>query len=659
MSTTKVKELVRVLWLLGALAATPSVSAQDYKVKTASVPAPTKVEVRLPTRGLPPQDPRAELADRERRLQEHHRSGPLFQPSRQTRLVAPPPVKVPATGVIEQAAATSVHLDSNAPLPRNAIRNMSSFVDEPSVAVRGREILFTGNWYAAFSTDAGATFSYVNPATTFPAIPKRPWCCDQVALYDARHDLMIWFIQYGTDDTGDTERLAIAQGNDIATQQWRFYDFTPQSVGGWDQEWLDYPDLVLSEKYLYLTANAFTTSTGDFTRSLIMRIPLDKLQTYQNFSYDYFDSPEDFNLRATHGATGTMYFANHPNRNVLRVFTWPEGSDTVSTAIVPVQPWVNEARTAPGPDKLDWLGRADPRITAAWLSGNTIGFAWTSAPDSRFPFQHVRVAIVDKNTKAMVSQPHIWNPAFAYAYPAAATNADGRVGISILYGGGSHFPSHAVGVLDAANSRWELISTAQGTNGPSANRWGDYLTLRRDETNPKAWVATGYTLQSGTATTNVEPRLIRFSLIPPLGIKISLLDEKTRRPLPPGYNLQRNQRVIIQAKVTGKGIAVPGKKVNFRTANPGLLSAESPTAVTDSQGIAETMVRAEASTTATAAVTAEAEGIAETTTIPVKGRSLTSFRVVLGLLLFVSFLALLGVASRRRSSPPQPATQKH
>lgn len=59
MSTTKVKAPIRVLWLLGALAISPSISAQEYKVKSSSVSAPTKVEVRLPTRALPPQDPRA------------------------------------------------------------------------------------------------------------------------------------------------------------------------------------------------------------------------------------------------------------------------------------------------------------------------------------------------------------------------------------------------------------------------------------------------------------------------------------------------------------------------------------------------------------------------------------------------------------------------
>jgi hypothetical protein len=650
MFTRKAKAPAPVLWLLGAVAVVPSIAAQEYKAKSSSVPAPTKVEVRLPTRGLPPQDPRAELEEREKRLQEHHRSGPLFQ-SRQTRAVAPRPVRVPPTAVIDPTAAKTIHLDSNAPLPRTAIRNMSSFVSEPSVAIRGKEILYTGNWYSAFSADAGATFTYLNPATTLPTIPDRPWCCDQLALYDARHDLMIWFVQYGTDATGDTERLAVAQGSDIASQQWRFYDFTPQNVGGWNNEWLDFPDLVLSEKYLYLTNNAFTTQTSEFKRSVIMRIPLDKLQAYQGFNYDYYDSEEDFTLRATHGATGTMYFADHPNKNILRVFSWPEDSNTISGETVPIETWVNEARSAPGPDKLDWLGRADPRITAGWLSGNTIGFAWTSAPDSKYPFQHVRVAILNKNSKAVVAQPHIWSPDFAFAYPAAATNADGRVGLSVFYGGGTHFPSHAVGVLDATNSSWELVTTASGTNGPASNRWGDYLTVRRDETNPKTWLATGYTLQGGTATTNVEPRLIRFSLAPPLGIKITLLNEKTGLPLPPGYNLQRNERAIIRATVTGRGIAVPGKKVAFRTANPGLLNPESSTVVTNSQGIAETKVRCEASGQATAAVTAEAEGIAETTTIPVRGRSLSRFLVLLGVLLFVSFLVLLAVASRKRSAP--------
>lgn len=638
----KVKAPTRVLWLLVGLLVLPSASAQEYKSKSASVPAPKKVTATLAARSLPPPDPQAELAEREARLRGHHLRGPLQELPPQALRAAPPPT-VGATAVTAPAAATTVRLNTSRPLADTATNNVTSHVNEPSLAVRGQEILFTGNWYAAFSTDGGTTFSYINPATTFPAIPNRPFCCDQVALYDARHDLMIWFLQYVEDSSGNTGRLAVAHGSDIANQQWRYYDFTPQSVGNWTNEWFDYPDLAVGEKYLYITTNVFTTQTDQFARALILRIPLDKLQAYQSLNYDHFDTTQDFSLRPTQGATDTMYFANHISTNTLRVFTWPENSATISGTTTTVQVWSNATRTAPGPDNRDWLGRVDSRITAAWLSGNTIGFAWTAAQDNNFPFPLVRVAVMDKNTKAVVSQPHLWNSNFAYAYPAAASNSNGRVGISVHFGGGSQFfPSHAVGVLDSSNSTWEVVTTANGTHGPSTNRWGDYLAVRRHGSDPQAWVATSFTLQGGPSATDVEPRYIHFSLGPPLPplLQITLVN------LSPNRRLKRGETTVVRATVTSNGNPVAGKTVNFRTANPSLATVVPPTsATTNAQGIAEATVRGESQgSRTTTTVTAEVEGISATTAVLVPDLSIVGF--------FILLLALLLlIAFRKRSLP--------
>lgn len=641
----EIKMSPREIWLLlFALLILPSATAQEYKAKSASVPAPKKVTATLAARALAPPNSQAELADREKRLEEHYRPGPLQKLSAAARLAALPPT-VAATSVTAPAAAAVLRLNSNQPIPGTATSGMTSHVDEPSVAVRGQEILFTGNWYAAFSTNGGTTFSYMNPAMTFPPIPNQPWCCDQVALYDARHDLMFWFNQYVEDSNGNTGRLAVAHGNDIASQQWRYYDFTPQSVGGWTNEWFDFPDLAVGDKYLYITTNVFKTQTNQFTRAVILRIPLDKLQGYQGLNYDHFDTTQDFSLRPTQGATDTMYFANHVSEDTLRVFTWPENSTTIGSATATVQAWSDATRSAPGPDGKDWLGRADSRITAAWRSGNTIGFAWTAARDSNFALPHVRVAVLDKNTKAVVSQPHLWNSGFAYAYPAVAVNSDGRVAISVAFGGGALFPSHAVGVLDTSNSTWELVTTANGTNGPSSNRWGDYLAARSHGRDPQTWVATGFTLQGGTAQTNVEPRYIQFSLGPP-PLKITLVNPT------PSKRLKNGETATLQAKVTMNGSAVAGKTVNFQSADPTKLVVVTPSAVTDTQGVAPVTVRGATSSRATITVTAEVPGEGKgTTTVLVPDLSLDSFIVLLAVLL----LALLLAESRKRRCRPKSA----
>ena len=103
-----------------------------------------------------------------------------------------------------------------------------------------------------------------------PAIPNQPFCCDQVAIYDPAHDLMVWYLQYVRDDNSNTGRLAVAQGNDIATSTVAFYDFTPQAIGH-SGEWFDYRKYV-GDQFLYLTTNI--TTSPSFTRAVVLRLPL-------------------------------------------------------------------------------------------------------------------------------------------------------------------------------------------------------------------------------------------------------------------------------------------------------------------------------------------------------------------------------------------------
>jgi hypothetical protein len=538
-------------------------------------------------------------------------------------------------------AATTIRLITNRPLTDSETSGVTSTVNEPSVAVQGSHILMTGNWYAAFSADAGATFSYVNPATTFPTIPGQPFCCDQVALYDAQHDLMVWFLQYVNDGSGNTGRLAVAQGSDIASQQWRFYDFTPQGVGNWSNEWFDFPDLAVGEKFLYITTNVFSTlgNPPPFTRAVILRLPLDKLAAYQGFSYNYFDTSQNGSLRPTQGATDTMHFGTHESTNSLRVLSWPENSTTISSDDITVQVWTRAWRfaraVAPGPDGRDWLGRADSRITAAWLNGNDVGFAWTARQDSNFPFPQVRVAILNKDTKVITAQPHIWNSNFAFAYPAAAPNSDERVGVSVHFGGGSQFfPSHAVGVLDSSGSNWELATTVNGTDGPSANIWGDYLAVRPHGTSPNTWVATGFTLQGGPAASNIEPRYIHFRLDGVPTLQLSLIN------LDPNNRLRRGETTRVRATVTRNGVPAAGETVRFSTANTNLATIVLPDEVTtDSSGIAEATVRGEARwRRVTTAVIAEVDGVTASTPVKVPDLSVISFLFLIAALLFFAAL---------------------
>jgi hypothetical protein len=494
----------------------PALQAQPIQTQVATVPAATAVPaVNLAARNKPMAMARALYNRKHQMLEHHHRPIPLQKLAARALAAAPATAgpETTITSLLTTPAATKVSLLSEHVFTAAETNSGTSLVCEPSVGTRGAQVLYTGNWFAAFSSNGGGTFTFVDPNTTFPST-HGGFCCDQVAVYDSKNDVLFWNLQYINDSSGNVQRLALAHGNDIATENWHYYDFSPQSVGNWQKEWFDFPDLVVGANYLYLSSNAFSTEGQEpFTRCVMLRLPLDKLAKYEGFSYNYFSATDVGGPRATQGATDPMYWATHVNQQTVRVFTWKEADTTISQNDVTVQSWSDSTRVAPGPDGRDWLGREDGRMTGAFQSGNNIGFAWTAAQDGTFPFPQVRVVIMDGASKAVSSQPHIWNKEFAFAYPALAPNQNGTVGISLSYGGKLLYPSHAVGILTNSNT-WDLVSTASGTSGPAENVWGDYLTIRPDPGNPKAWVATGYTLQGGAQQTNSQPLYVDFTASP-------------------------------------------------------------------------------------------------------------------------------------------------
>ena len=134
---------------------------------------------------------------------------------------------------------------------------------------------------------------------------------------------------------------------------------------------------------------------------------------------------------------------------------------------------------------------------------------WSANRDTNHPLPFIRVVCVNESTKAVMSQPDIWSKKSAWAYPAAAPNRAGQVGISAFYGGGTRHPSHVVGFKTAAG--WSSAITRTSSHGPTGGSWGDYVSCLAHPQHLQNWVASGYTLQGGSARKNVEPRYVEFS----------------------------------------------------------------------------------------------------------------------------------------------------
>ncbi len=149
----------------------------------------------------------------------------------------------------------TVRLVRNVALGDAATSTQTSNIDEPTTAMSGDNVFYTGNWFASLSTNGGTSWSLVDPFTKFPAAAGG-FCCDQIVLYDATRDIWIWILQYSAKDGNNIFRVAISRGATFGS--WYWWDFSPKSLNSaWTDMWFDYPDAAISNNNLYIAFNAF------------------------------------------------------------------------------------------------------------------------------------------------------------------------------------------------------------------------------------------------------------------------------------------------------------------------------------------------------------------------------------------------------------------
>ena len=162
-------------------------------------------------------------------------------------------------------------------------------IAEPNIASNGDRAMVVWNLGAAFSSDGGATFTYVNPRRAeFPQDRGR-FCCDQLALYVPTHDLWVWFLQYyaPANGQGNIVRLAFAKGNEaFDTRTFGYRDLTAESFPalGIPNAFLDYPNIAVTKEHLFLAINAFVGK--DYRSTVVMRLPLDEFSEGKPSSFN-------------------------------------------------------------------------------------------------------------------------------------------------------------------------------------------------------------------------------------------------------------------------------------------------------------------------------------------------------------------------------------
>ncbi len=515
---------------------------------------PARVRAR-PVRGVldkaplepPPQRPPKRAID-------HVRMDPPVDPSVRAEEIRPttPETEVKVFSEVPQEAAVKAPntfaFFRNTPLASAPVVGgvtLNSLIPiEPSGAANGRVVFYTTNSYAAVSGDAGQTFSYINPATFFAAA-NGGFGGDQVIYYERTRGLMFWLLQYNPDNTTSTQRLAVARSQaDVLNGNWITYDFTPATYGfttppaGASGFWLDFPDLAVSDNFLYHTTNVFPrilpnptnacagtcptrpcpagcascTNVCTAVGAVVARLPLAQLAAGQNLGFHFF-SDTNSGYRCTHGARTTMYWGSHNTTSQIRIYRWDENSTAVASDNVDHAAYNAGTQTAASPDGNDFAAFSDSRILGAYVANGVIGFMWNAAQGGSFPFPYVQWLRFNENNRELLTQWPIWNSNHAFLYPSVHPNDRGHIGGTMAWGGGTFFPSALAWINDdfnpAGTFSFENLTFAQGNSAPNYNRWGDYFSTRVSVPYGNTWVGTGFVVNGAGGVTR-DPRYVWF-----------------------------------------------------------------------------------------------------------------------------------------------------
>ena len=434
------------------------------------------------------------------------------------------------------AAGTDLVLFRNQEIFTSGFRGTTG---EPSVGNDRNSILFTGNWYTAFSSNNGISWDSLDPdglddangsgSVSSSEQTDGGFCCDQVvnASDEDGDELVAWLLQYSDDGNENTIRVATFDGrSDMLAQTGAdssstpitpcFYDFQPKDFDLGDDIQFDFNTMENTDEYLYVATNVFTIpESGEKAKnkgSVVWRMALDDL-TDGNCRLDeggsFFYDSNDFSPRLVNGAGSTMYWATQADTHLtLKVYKWPDGSDDVT------QKNKGTALYLGGNFKCEKgsrnpCGFGDTRITAGWTGDGEVGWLWSAAQAGAYKFPYVQGARFKTSDLSLIDEPVIFNDNYAWMYPSAGVNARGDVGVILYRLGGSENPRPRAFVVDDV-SGWSSISTvgiATSSTSPSDDRWGDYGRVAAYDGCSNTWIGSAYTASSSTTQ---EPRFVWF-----------------------------------------------------------------------------------------------------------------------------------------------------
>jgi hypothetical protein len=407
--------------------------------------------------------------------------------------------------------------------------NFKSNVMESSVGQGGKHVFYTGNWFAAWSYWGGTSWFYANPFSGFG-----DFCCDQVATYDESRNVMYW-LRMGVPNASGVNRFRLGASGD-GGGNFCNYDFTPTNTNGtWTNQWWDYPHMQLGSDYLYIAWNMFNAS-DQWTRTVMLRLPLDALRNCAAFQYNYYAVTDWFTFVPVQGADHTMWFASNyalvSPFNRLRIWRWHEDSGSLTFWDRTVTAWnyTGRGQAICNSTTANWAARTDDRLLsgARYMINNTdlkypgrtvLGWWWNVKQGGGFPQPYVDGAAFFEDTLTQVpgaqGRPYIYSGVGCWLYPSFAANKRGDLGFAAHGGFGTVMPPNVyAGIADdytAAPPGFSVFQV-QGSNArPSDNKWGDYNTVRAFLPTGDIWTgASHYIPGSSNCATCSNPVFFNF-----------------------------------------------------------------------------------------------------------------------------------------------------
>lgn len=443
----------------------------------------------------------------------------VVPPSTEPKLTAPAAL-LNKDGAVPLAANDITLFKTHAFNPNEVPLNLRNSVQEPTAINMGNTVFYTGNHYAAKSSNGGDTFTFINPSTFFPAVDGG-FCCDQVTAYAQTHDMALWGLQYAQSQTTNTFRIARAVGSSgIAGNNWVSWDLTPSFFGYPSGTFFDYPSFTVTTTYLYVTTNPFDIASGLYQGSILIRIPLSQLAAGGGISYEFLKTtPADVNspILCTENSNATTYCAAFRNTTQMRIYRWADASSTINFNDVNLNAFTyyTSGAAANSPDGTNWAAHSDSRPHGAYVANGIIGVMFNARQDETFPFPYVVHARFSESTRALVSQTPIWNPNYAYLYPTVTPNANGDLAGTFQIGGGSAtsgfpYPGTVFWISDSVqpggSSVGGLFSIVNSNAGPFDNKWGDYFSVQKHKAFPNTWVIANHVLNGGQSGSFAQPK---------------------------------------------------------------------------------------------------------------------------------------------------------